>query len=150
MEIAPSGGDEDDPACFPFLHLFLLNCGDACLAKVMEDSLDGERDEDDNTADNSNNPGGGILQILSLFSLCHLFLSPLFQILLLKNPIYTLKKKKKQRIKNRINHRKRRRSRVELLRSMEPACTAAVYNNPVEVIANNNGDGSAHQQSGEK
>lgn len=49
-----------------------LGVGHACLAKVMEDSLDSERDEDDNTANNSDNPGGGILQTLSLFSLRHL------------------------------------------------------------------------------
>lgn len=47
MEIAPSRGDEDDLHVFCFLHLFLLNCGDACIAKVMEDLLDGDRDEDD-------------------------------------------------------------------------------------------------------
>ncbi|GLT68110.1 hypothetical protein SLA2020_403690 [Shorea laevis] len=94
-------------------------CGDACLAKVMEDSLDGERDDDDNTADNSDNPGGGILQILSLFSLCHFFSQSSVSNSFIEEPHIYVERKEKQRIEKRINHRKRRRSRVELLRSME-------------------------------
>lgn len=87
-----------------------LGVGHACLAKVMEDSLDSERDEDDNTANNSDNPGGGILQTLSLFSLRHLSQSSVSNSFLDDDEPHIREKKKE----NGINHR--RRSRVELLR----------------------------------
>jgi hypothetical protein len=89
----------------------------------MEDSLDSERDEDDNTADNSNNPGGGILQTLSLFSPRHLSQSSVSNSFLDQDEPHIREKKKE----NGINHRRSKPRRVVEMESYTLYSNIVVY-----------------------